>query len=159
LQQTLAKRSSRVSCSREVAQNLIKIFPIAKYSSQLENITEDIELKDMDSFFALIYEGSLQECREKDARRRRRRHSEAYFTARKHPLLREIINMFAMSAYSLGEAVRYGARLKVNKDIIFRVFPFSLNMSSFHRVHRAPPCQSFNSLLLICHLLIHRWRL
>jgi hypothetical protein len=79
----------------------------------------------MANFFSLLYRGSIEECSRglsaaaraaEDGGRKKIRKGldkEQYFTARRRGELREIVEMFSVSAASLGDAVRYGASLKV----------------------------------------------
>lgn len=101
------------------------IINICRYKSILINLRDEIEVRDMAHFFSLLYRGSIEECSgglsavaraAADGGRMKIRKGldkEAYFAARRHPELREIVDMFSVSAACLGDAVRYGASLKV----------------------------------------------
>jgi hypothetical protein len=96
------------------------------YQSVLLSLRDELELRDFQQFFSIIFKGCVEECandsalgidkkRETVGRKKIRRGTEKdlYFLARKSSALRKVINLFIASVADIGDAMRFGASLKV----------------------------------------------
>lgn len=94
----------------------------------LLSLREEADIRDFQQYFSIIFKGCVEECSENGAKSDHKRESgrkklrrgsdkENYYLARKSPALRKIMGMFLAPVADIGDAMRFGANLKVTHSL------------------------------------------
>lgn len=103
LQKFLHSHSAKMHCTPEIAAEFLELFPVDKYRSFVESVTDDAVVRDLQQYFNILYHGCMRQSGKK-------LRSEQYTTARKHSLFRDFIKEFSLSAAVIGYSIRFDSK-------------------------------------------------
>lgn len=89
----------------------------------LLSLRDELEVRDFQQFFSLIFKGCVEECSHQGSKQETREHSrgklrrgtekDRYYSARKSSEIRQLASLFFAPISDIGDSLRFGSSLKV----------------------------------------------